>query len=156
LSQPACLAKVDIEQNQRSEDDFDKGDPHLRSIAEVTGYYVHATDGDLGHVQDFLLHSTGWGVRYLIVDTSAWWFGRHVLISPGAVKTVDWSERHVRLDIDRARVKSSPPWNPEQTINDEYEHRSLQKESSQRGRPLEQLRRLDEEGRVVDDGLADV
>ncbi|MGE3248503.1 MAG: PRC-barrel domain-containing protein, partial [Beijerinckiaceae bacterium] len=31
-----------------------EGDPHLRSISEVTGYYIHAKDGDIGHVEDFL------------------------------------------------------------------------------------------------------
>ena len=31
-----------------------EGDSHLRSIAEVTGYLVRATDGELGHIDDFL------------------------------------------------------------------------------------------------------
>ena len=31
------------------------GDPHLRSSAAVTGYHIAATDGDIGHVEDFLV-----------------------------------------------------------------------------------------------------
>src|SRR5512138_1447036 len=30
------------------------GDPHLRSTGTVTGYYIQAVDGDIGHVDDFL------------------------------------------------------------------------------------------------------
>ena len=30
-------------------------DPNLRSAREVTGYYIQATDGDLNHVEDFLV-----------------------------------------------------------------------------------------------------
>lgn len=47
-------------------------DPHLRSVAEVAGYHVHASDGDIGHVEDLLVEETGWGIRYLIIDTRNW------------------------------------------------------------------------------------
>ena len=32
-----------------------EGDPYLRSAREVTGYAIQARDGDLGHVEDFLV-----------------------------------------------------------------------------------------------------
>ena len=46
-----------------------------------------------------------------------------MLISPHAVKSVEWYDRHVRLDIAREQVRSSPPWNPAEAINREYEQR---------------------------------
>ena len=27
-------------------------DPHLRSVVEVTGYRVHAVDGEIGHIEN--------------------------------------------------------------------------------------------------------
>ena len=30
-------------------------DPHLRSTRAVSGYHIHATDGDIGHVEDFII-----------------------------------------------------------------------------------------------------
>jgi PRC-barrel domain len=30
-------------------------DVHLRSIAAITGYHIHATEGEIGHVEDFLV-----------------------------------------------------------------------------------------------------
>jgi len=98
-------------------------DPHLRSIGEVTGYHVHASDGSIGYVENFLVDSEKWVVRYLIVDTSNWWFGQHVLISPHAVKEVDWTSRYIRLDIARIHVKASPPWNPAVAVDEEFENR---------------------------------
>ena len=88
------------------------GDTHLCSIAEVTGYHVHAVDGGIGHVEDFIVDSESWGIRYLIVDTSNCWFGQHVLMSPHAVKEVNWSDHHIRLDFTRDMVKASPPLEP--------------------------------------------
>jgi len=123
LSAPAYFGNAAVREAERVGTDLDEGDPHLRSIHEVTRYHVHATDGAIGHVQDFLIDNASWGVRYLIVDTSNWWVGQHVLISPYAVKSVDWSERHVRLDLTREKIKSSPSWNPSNNIDGEFERR---------------------------------
>ncbi len=123
LSAPAYFGTAAVREEERGEPDAEAGDPHLRSSAEVTGYHVHATDGDLGHVQDFLIDNASWGVRYLIVNTSNWWVGQHVLISPYAVKGVDWSERYIRLDLTRSKIKASPSWNPSNTIDGEFEQR---------------------------------
>ena len=41
----------------------------------ILGFHVHATDGDIGHVDDFLLEESSWQIRYLVVDTSNWLLG---------------------------------------------------------------------------------
>ena len=64
-------------------------DPHLRSAAAVTGHGIQATDGSLGHVEDFLLEEPSWAIRYLIVDPTNWWPGPHVVISTEWVAGVD-------------------------------------------------------------------
>ena len=51
-------------------------DPHLRSVVEVTGYRVHAVDGEIGHIENLMLDGADWSVRYFIVDTRNWWFGQ--------------------------------------------------------------------------------
>ena len=112
-----------VREAERGEAGRDEGDPHLRSVAEVTGYHVHATDGNIGHVENFLVDSESWGVRYLIVDTSNWWVGQHVLMSPYAVKEVDWPGRRVQLDVNRDKVKSSPSWDPADIIDGDFEKR---------------------------------
>jgi hypothetical protein len=87
-------------------------DPHLRGVVEVTGYRVHALDGEIGHIENFMIDDADWSVHYLIVDTRNWWFGKHVLISPVAVKSVDWFDRHVEPDVPGEQVRASPPWDP--------------------------------------------
>ena len=62
-------------------------DHHLRSAAAVTGYHIHATDGEIGHVADFLVNGSGWAIRYITVDTSNWWGGKNVLLSPQSVRS---------------------------------------------------------------------
>ncbi len=98
-----------------------KDDPHLRSAEEVTGYHIHATDGEVGHVEDFLVEEADWTIHYLIVDTKNWWPGKRVLISPHSAKEVSWANRLVNLDIDRQTIKASPAYDASTTVDRAYE-----------------------------------
>lgn len=100
----------------------DDGDPHLRSVAAVTGYHIHAMDGAIGHVEDVLVEDEGWTIGYLIVDTRNWWPGRHVLIAPHAVRAISMSDREVQLDVTRQKIKDSPPWTPYDLMDRGYRH----------------------------------
>jgi hypothetical protein len=99
----------------------DDEDPHLRSIARVTGYHIHASDGEIGHVEDFLMEDGDWSIHYLIVDTKNWWPGKKVLISPRSTREIDWTDSLVNLDVDRQRVKDSPAYDASVTVDRAYE-----------------------------------
>ena len=99
----------------------DGGDPHLRSIAAVTGYRIHASDGEIGHVEDFLLEDADWSIHFLVVDTKNWLSGKQVLISPGLAQAINWNDRRVNLNVDRQRVKDSPAYDASTTVDGTYE-----------------------------------
>jgi sporulation protein YlmC with PRC-barrel domain len=101
----------------------DDGDPHLRDMAALRGYHIHATDGTIGHVENFMLDDADWAIRYLIVDTRNWWPGEHVLIAPYAVKDIHWGDQEVRLNVTRDQVKTSPKWDPAELVEHVYERR---------------------------------
>jgi hypothetical protein len=97
------------------------GDPHLRSVNEVTGYYVQGSDDEIGHVEDFLVDSNGWSIRYLIIDTKNWWPGKNVLISPSWVEAIDWGTHTMRMSHTRDEIKSAPEYDPTLEIERDYE-----------------------------------
>lgn len=90
----------------------DPGDPHLRSIAEVTGYTIQAKDGDIGHVDDFFVDEHEWRINLLAVDTRNWLPGKKVLISPDWIQRVSWDEKAVHVKVDKDRVRNSPEYDP--------------------------------------------
>lgn len=110
------LRAQDIAAAQRSKDD-----PHLRSIEAVTGYHIHASDGEIGHVEDFLVEDAGWSIEYFVVDTRNWWPGKKVLISPRSVQEIDWTDNLVNLNVNRQRVKGSPAYGPSTKVDRAYE-----------------------------------
>ncbi len=97
------------------------GDPHLRSVAEVTGYHIHARDGEIGHVEDFLVEDADWSIHYLVVDTRNWWPGKEVLISPASAYEIDWEAQLINLSVDRQRVKDSPEYSASTMVDRSYE-----------------------------------
>ena len=108
------------------EDHPGDGDPHLRSVVSVNGYHVHATDGELGHVENFLADDANWDIRYLVIATRNWWPGKHVRLAPYAVKEIDWSEERINVNVTRDQVKSSPAWDPlamTDNIGEQHLHR---------------------------------
>jgi len=92
-------------------------DPHLRSCQSVIGYHIHATDGDIGHLQELLVDEKTWSIRYMVVDTSDYWVGHEVLISPDWVKRIDWIESKVTLDLLQQTVKDSPRFESSTALN---------------------------------------
>lgn len=96
-------------------------DTHLRSLAEVTGYTIEASDGGIGHVDSFLIDDQSWDVRYLVADTANWWFGRHVLLSPSAVTMINWGLHSLTLNLTRYKIKGSPPWAATGLLDRAYE-----------------------------------
>ncbi len=102
-----------------------EGDPHLRSVLAVMRSHLDATDGEIGHVQDFLVEANGWTIRYILVDTRNWWPGEQVLISPLSVKSIDWSEKLIHLKVDRQKVKDSPRYDPRITVDGAYDEKFL-------------------------------
>lgn len=86
------------------------GDAHLRSASEVTGSAIAASDGELGHVEDFLVDGHDWMVRYIVVDTANWWPGKKTIIAPDWVDDISWSERRVSVGLTREKIKASPEY----------------------------------------------
>lgn len=100
-----------------------EGDPHLRSTGEVIGYYIEATDGDIGHVEDLLIDDENWAIRYVIVDTVNWWPGKKVVIAPQWIKDVSWMESRVHVDLSRDRIRKAPEYDPKAMIDRGYEEK---------------------------------
>ncbi len=101
----------------------DQGDPHLRSTKEVIGYYIQAQDGDIGHVEDFIIDDETWQIRYIVVDTVNWWPGKKVLVSPQWIERLDWAQSKVYVDLRRETIKSAPEFDRSAPISREYEAR---------------------------------
>ena len=106
-------------------------DPQLRSTREVDGYYIHAADGEIGHVADFVIDDETWAIRYLLVSTRNWWPGKQVLISPQWIDRISWHESQVFVGLSRETIRQSPEYTADSLLMRDYEialHRHYQRQ----------------------------
>ncbi|HXE84712.1 MAG TPA: PRC-barrel domain-containing protein [Gemmatimonadales bacterium] len=78
----------------------------LHKFSKVRGFHIHAVDGEIGHVDDFLLDDS-WALRYLVVDTSNWIGGKRVLVSPTVVAGLDPEKERIELSMTRDQIEHS-------------------------------------------------
>jgi len=101
-------------------------DVHLRSTQEVANYHIAATDGEIGHVEDFILEDDSWTIRYLAIDTRNWLPGKKVLVSPQWISLIDWAQGKVHVNLSREGVKHSPEYDNSKLVSREYESQLYQ------------------------------
>jgi len=102
-----------------SEDELDTS---LRSFREVKGYYIHATDGRLGHVDDLIIDDDDLQVVYLIIDTSNWvpW-SKEVVLSVDILEKIDYVKSEVSIPLTKDNIKEAPKFDPGHPIDMDYE-----------------------------------
>jgi hypothetical protein len=110
LSKPIAAENAARQQAMRS--GAGEGDLYLGSVAEMKGFTVHATDGDLGPVENILADDANWDIRYLVVASRHWLPGKLVQLAPYSVTNIDWRDRRVSVNVTRNQVKSAPAWDP--------------------------------------------
>jgi hypothetical protein len=98
-------------------------DSHLRSTAAVTGYDIEASDGEIGHVDGFIVDDEAWAIRYIEVATRNWWPGKKVLVSPVWIDRVSWPDSRVYTGLSREAIQSGPEYVESLPITREYENR---------------------------------
>ncbi len=96
-------------------------DLHLRSTHYVSGYHIQAADGEIGHVEDFIVDDETWVIRYLIIDTRNWWPGKKVLVSPQWIERISWEKSKIFINLSRETIKQSPEYTEESLLTRDYE-----------------------------------
>jgi hypothetical protein len=88
----------------------------LADSQEIFGTHLHARDGDIGHVDDFLAEADTWRIRYLVVDTNNWWIGKHVLIAPDWIEKFDWPDHKLHVIVDRESIQAAPEYDGSEAL----------------------------------------
>lgn len=99
------------------------GDPHLRSVQEITGYSIETADGSTGHVENLLLDDEAWRIRYLVADTRDWLPAKKVLIPLSSIAEIEWGPEKVLVDLASNDLKEAPAWDPDAPFDRDYETR---------------------------------
>jgi hypothetical protein len=95
----------------------------LYSGKEIRGYHIHALDGEIGHVDDFIIDEGSWSVRYLQIDTSNWIGGKTVLLATRWIQRIDPADGKIHVEVTKDRIENSPQFNQNELIDRPFEER---------------------------------
>ena len=93
----------------------------LRSVKQLIGDKLGASDGEIGHVKDFYFDDHNWAVRYLVADTGSWLPGRQVLISPHSFGRLDQAGKVLLVNLTRKQIQDSPSIESHKPVSRQYE-----------------------------------
>src|SRR6202142_1733347 len=93
----------------------------LRSVKQLYGDKLGASDGEIGHVKDFYFDDQTWAVRYVVADTGSWLPGRQVLISPHAFGSLHQDGKLLLVNLTRKQIEASPAIEPQKPVSRKYE-----------------------------------
>ena len=80
----------------------------LHRLNRLKGFHIHATDGQIGHVDDVLFDEDSWVVQYLVIDTSNFIGGKWVVVSPQTIEKIDWGNLRLDVPLTRDQIKNGP------------------------------------------------
>ena len=98
----------------------------LQNITQLYGLKLGATDGEIGHVQDFYFDDLTWAIRYIVADTGSWLPGRQVLLSHQALGnhglgSFDAVTRILPVKLARQQIEDSPPIEAHRPVSRQHE-----------------------------------
>ncbi|MFP4467174.1 MAG: PRC-barrel domain-containing protein [Candidatus Goldiibacteriota bacterium] len=113
----------EAEQTERGPAEKAKPEPGLRSAGEVKGYKIKAEDGGIGHIDDFIYEDETWEIKYAVIATKNILPGKKVIVDVMWLQDIIWEEKTVIVDLPKELIEKSPPFDPNQPVNREYEIR---------------------------------
>lgn len=90
---------------------------------DLRGFHIHALDGEIGHVDDFIIDEDTWSIRYLQIDTSNWIGGKTVLLAARWIQRIDPADGKIHVEVTKERIENSPEFDPNQPIDRVFEER---------------------------------
>lgn len=109
---------LNLAEHQDRDPDFDD---HLRSSRIVGKYHIIAVDGEIGHLEGFIIDDETWTMRYATADTRNWWPGKKVLLATEWIYWISWAESNAYVGFERERIRNAPEFHPEQPLTPEFE-----------------------------------
>jgi len=97
----------------------------LRTLRDLEGYTIHATDGDIGSVSNFLIDDQHWSVRYLVAETGTFFDRSPRLIPVISFARCDWTTRRFHVLLTRDRVKNAPSVDTDKPVSRQHESAQL-------------------------------
>ncbi len=92
-----------------------------RSLKELIGYSIQASDGEKGKVYDILFDDEAWIIRYLEADLGTLFSQKRVLVPRFYLGEPNWEEKHFPIELTKEKIENSPDMESDLPFSRQYE-----------------------------------
>ncbi|MBW8886121.1 MAG: PRC-barrel domain containing protein [Fibrobacteres bacterium] len=93
----------------------------LRSAKKMKEYSLGASDGRIGHIDEFYFDDSYWTMRYVVAQAGNWLTGRMVLLSPHLLGRPDEDAKSVPVNLTQEQIRACPSPESERPVNRQFE-----------------------------------
>ena len=93
----------------------------FRSLGDLMGASMIATDGEIGKICNFLFDDESWKIRYCVVDVGHWLARREVLLSMSAIDQPDWKTKTLRARLTKEQLRNGPDVDSKKPVSRQQE-----------------------------------
>ena len=93
----------------------------FRSLGDLMGASMIATDGEIGRICNFLFDDESWKIRYCVVDVGHWLARREVLLSMSAIDQPDWKTKTLRARLTKEQLRNGPDVDSKKPVSRQQE-----------------------------------
>ncbi|WP_207425664.1 PRC-barrel domain-containing protein [Pedobacter sp. SYSU D00535] len=113
--------EIHMRQAEETAEKHTHTDTHLRSTSEVKGYSIHASDGSIGEIDDFVFDDQSWKIEYMVADIGGWFKDKKILIPPRVIRDIRWEMSEVVVSLSKEEIKDSPHYDESMTHGDDFD-----------------------------------
>lgn len=91
-----------------------------RKIGHLQNYLFQTEEGEIGRLKELYFDDKSWNVRYLVVQTGRWLFGRDILLIPSVIETIDDQHNTVQVNLTRKQIENAPKPDDKKPVSQHY------------------------------------
>lgn len=82
--------------------------PHLHSVNSISGFHLHAKDGNIGKVSSVSIETRKWKVAEIVVETGHWYSGKQILILTETIERISYDNSAIYVDLSLDDIRTTP------------------------------------------------
>lgn len=95
----------------------------LLSFMKIMGSFMHAKDGAIGRVEDFIVDARHWSISYMAVRRDVSFFKKTLIIALNWITDMDRESREMTSELSLKQVETVPDCGFTGTISRDYENK---------------------------------
>jgi len=104
----------------RSEEDVTYSH-ELRSFKEIKYYYLQTTNAGHSTIEDFIIDTSDWSIKYLIINLRNSLNNEFVLITPELLQQIDYGATRIFSSLSQEQLENAPRYKLDTPISADFE-----------------------------------